>query len=193
MMYRLRESQDCDKINFVMRLFIGFDLPQDVVKHLEDYQEILKETGFKGRFVRSDMFHVTLAFLGDNDDVLKLNEILNNFFKKQKNVSFSIEGFTLFSYHSNDTLVLKTKDDSSVLHLRNDLADFLSENNVDFDKKKFKGHITLIRNFDMNDNVVPDFEPIKNIKIDTIYLYNSEFDENNKPQYRKLFSYKLKQ
>lgn len=174
-----------------MRLFIGFDLPNDVVLKLKDYQELLKSSGFKGRYVRSDMFHVTLSFIGDNNDVLTLNELLNNSLKNEKSVSFSIADFTLFSYHSSDTLVLKTKDDSSLKSLQNKIIKCLEDNNIDFDKKKFKGHITLIRNFDMGDNIVPDFEPIGNIKIDTICLYNSEIDENNKPVYRKLFSYKL--
>lgn len=65
-----------------MRLFIAFDLPQEIVNYVVKAQKELKESDLiKGTFPKAEHMHVTLLFLGEvsdaevDDVIKKLSEV----------------------------------------------------------------------------------------------------------------------
>ena len=57
-----------------MRLFIAIELPDDVRRHLQRMQDLLRPT-FKAKWTRPEQLHLTLKFLGETDDS-KLPEVI---------------------------------------------------------------------------------------------------------------------
>jgi len=57
------------------RCFIALDLPREIIKQIEETQEILKKKNlFYGKLTESETLHVTLKFLGEISDE-KLREV----------------------------------------------------------------------------------------------------------------------
>ena len=68
-----------DAVNiFNMRFFLAFDLPENIKKEAEKIQEELKILNIEAKWVKSENFHLTVAFLGsiNKEAVSPLKKIL---------------------------------------------------------------------------------------------------------------------
>ncbi|MBP3802670.1 MAG: hypothetical protein J6I76_02050 [Oribacterium sp.] len=77
-----------------MRLFIAININENVKYALLKMQNDLKRCGIKGSFTREENLHMTLAFIGENDDPGKIEKIMRNVSFKAFPIRLS--GFRLF-------------------------------------------------------------------------------------------------
>ena len=55
-----------------MRLFIAIMLPEEAGKKILKFADALKRKGVTGRFVPLENLHLTLAFIGEYNDLIML-------------------------------------------------------------------------------------------------------------------------
>lgn len=125
-----------------MRLFIAFDLPDEVINCVLKAQKELKESGLmKGTFPKPEHMHVTLLFLGEvpdaevDDVIKKLGEV--------KITSFDVElGVAQLDNEMHPKRVwiaLKSEKLNAVIQ---NLSQLFTESH---DKRPIRPHITLVR------------------------------------------------
>lgn len=135
----------------LMRVFIAIDINEKIQKSIADLQKHLQnETSFaKGvKWVRPDLMHLTLKFLGDVKD-----EILNDVCKMTGEVVEKYHSFNLdiekaghFGGKSARVLWVGTGDGSEKLRkIANELNEKLQQLGFAPETRGFTGHLTLCR------------------------------------------------
>lgn len=129
-----------------MRAFIALDIPDSFRESLIQLSHQLSLL-IKGRFVKSNTYHLTLAFLGEIDeaDIKYIMPVLDNLSNRFRPITLSPTGLGTFGRTHDATLVLKLQKNTDLSRLVDDLRSQLTINDIDFDKKAFKPHITLAR------------------------------------------------
>ena len=61
-----------------MRLFIAINFNENMNYALLKMQNGLKRTGVKGSFTREENLHMTMVFIGENDDPRIIEKIMRN-------------------------------------------------------------------------------------------------------------------
>ena len=61
-----------------MRLFIAINFNENMKYALLKMQNELKKSGVKGSFTREENLHMTMVFIGENDDPGKIEKIMWN-------------------------------------------------------------------------------------------------------------------
>jgi len=137
-------------INMKKRLFIAFTIPEDIKKDLLSCQEDKKIKRFNLRWQRLKNLHITLLFLGWQDEK-KINDILfaiQKSFLEFKPSLIEIVSISLGPKKENQRLVwAQGKQNLELENLRKMLIKNLKEQNVFFqeEKRPFQIHITLAR------------------------------------------------
>lgn len=132
------------------RLFIAFTIPEDIKKDLLSCQEDKKIKRFNLRWQRLKNLHITLLFLGWQDEK-KINDILfaiQKSFLEFKPSLIEIVSISLGPKKENQRLVwAQGKQNLELENLRKMLIKNLKEQNVFFqeEKRPFQIHITLAR------------------------------------------------
>lgn len=175
-----------------MRLFIGISFPVVVTKKIEDYQESLKKINCTGRFSKVENLHLTLAFLGEIDNLNEVESTLKSCLSDEHALCFSLGDFSKFSKKNHETLILRTFEDECLTRLSNKIKSSLRNINIRFDDTTFKGHITICRNFKSPVIDLPSFAVINNIRIDEVVLFLSTLEKGKEPVYTKIDTYRLK-
>ena len=134
-----------------MRLFIAAELPEPLLEALAETQALLRDT-IRGRYVGSDLFHVTIAFLGEVE-VGRIPRVVsaleNGCLGKQP---FETRLSHLGSFGKPRTCTLWQGFDSSLkaspqwAALAKDIRAQLSQAGFTYDEKPFVPHVTLMRN-----------------------------------------------
>lgn len=122
-----------------MRLFIAINFDENMTDALIEMQDDLMRYGVSGNFTREENLHMTLAFIGESDEPEKIEEILRD---------VPIRSFTIKVYgmrRFKDMVFACLEDNSDLNDYVKRLRRALSDNDIDFDKKKFIPHITLVR------------------------------------------------
>lgn len=124
-----------------MRLFIAVCFPEEVKKALRQCADNLVAQGVRGNVTPSSNMHLTLAFLGEVKarDMKKIHEAMDR-------VSFS--PFTLSfegSGRFRDLCWVGLKESKELKNCTDSLRRELNEQEIEFDPKPFKPHITIIR------------------------------------------------
>lgn len=164
-----------------MRFFIALDIPEEATEQISDIQNKLKQILPEVDLTYPEKFHLTLAFVGEQDPSLKdpLIEILK---KSAEGVpSFAItpcclDGFPHF--HSALVLWLGVKGDTDrLIKIRHHIKDGLTQLGLDTDSRRFIPHIAIAKAKDLKitldqekllEKIIPDnLEPIfvKSIKL----------------------------
>lgn len=135
-----------------MRLFIAANLPDDVREAIEDNLADLESSNMPGKLVSSENIHVTLAFLGEQDE-----QTTGNIEKAMTKTAEVIEAFDvalgdygLFGSGAKATLWQGFEDTIEIEALAKELRANLADEQVAFDEKEFKPHITLARKADVD-------------------------------------------
>ncbi|MBO5598883.1 MAG: hypothetical protein J5943_09835 [Oribacterium sp.] len=77
-----------------MRLFIAINFNENMNYALLKMQNGLKRTGVKGSFTREENLHMTMVFIGENDDPRIIEKIMRNV--SFKAFTIRVSGFRLF-------------------------------------------------------------------------------------------------
>lgn len=169
-----------------MRLFVAAELPNAMLDALCETSACLRET-VRGRFVGPDLFHVTLAFLGEvptaqTDKVASL-------------VAQACEGHAPF-HTALGSLGTFGRASSAVLWqgftegraewdaLANDVRKELTRGGYPIDAKGFIPHVTLMRRADVARGVLP-MPCVDGGEVNTVTLFLSDLS-GERPRYEAL-------
>ncbi len=155
-----------------MRLFIAILLTEEMKNSLVDVQRRMYEDGVRGNYSPEENLHLTLAFIGEYpkpDDVMDaLNTVSFSPFE------FSFEGVGNFG----DLWWAGIRDNPALQAVVRRIRRALSDAQIQFDRKTFRPHITLLRRaraeYGMPDIKVQN----KKMKAEAVSLMKSERGKN---------------
>ena len=153
-----------------MRLFIAINFNENMKYALLKMQNDLKRCGIKGSFTREENLHMTLVFIGENDDPGKIEKIMRNI--SFKAFPIRISGFRRFK----DMIFANVEDNPELNDYVKKLRQALSDNDIDFDRKSFMPHITLVRRARVAKDIQVDNGKVidETMKVNRISLMKSE-------------------
>ncbi|WP_408072503.1 RNA 2',3'-cyclic phosphodiesterase [Butyrivibrio sp. JL13D10] len=122
-----------------MRLFIAINFDTNMTDALIEMQDDLMRCGVKGNFTREENLHMTLVFIGESDEPEKIEEIMKDV--PLRSFTIHVSGMRRFK----DMVFANVEDNPDLDNYVKRLRRALSDNDIDFDKKKFVSHITLVR------------------------------------------------
>lgn len=167
-----------------MRFFLALEIPPESEKEIEQVQKKLQDLIPTARLTQPNKLHLTLAFIGEQPDSLKIKlaEILKR--SSQGIPPFEItpayiDGFP--NIHQPHTIWIGVKGDiDKLLLLRERLRDELVGLNLVVDERRFTPHIAIakINNLHIDSKtenslaglMAKNFEPIK---VSSIKLFES--------------------
>ncbi len=154
------------------RCFISINIPEEVVKKVQEIQEKLPE--FRGKKTEKENLHLTLKFLGEisNEKIEEIKKVLREI--KQKSFDLEVKDIGVFSPKFIKIIWLYLR---GAEELQKNIDRIISENFDDFKKeKRFMSHLTIARVKNIGEQNKEDFlENLKKIKIPEISFSVKEF------------------
>lgn len=128
-----------------MRLFIAINFTNEVKDYLYKTIMELKQQSVSGNFSQKENMHLTLAFLGEVPDsgIENIESAMDRV--NGKGFKIEISGFGNFRNRGEKLYWRGIKENKDLNSLQKSLIDKLKEDNIEFDEKPFKPHITLGR------------------------------------------------
>lgn len=163
-----------------MRLFIAIQLSDDMKKTIGSTLHTLKQNGVKGNYVPLQNLHLILAFIGETDDPGAVKDALKNVSFKPFKLSLSDMGTF------GDLLWVGMKGNQGLSAAAKSVRDALDAAGIDYDRKKFTPHITIIRKASGNWKKVP--APKGEMMVKKISLMKTTF-KDGKPVYSEVCSF----
>ena len=162
-----------------MRLFIAVELSEEMKKNITATLHDLKKAGVSGSYVPVKNLHLTLAFIGEKKDADEVKAAMQAI--KYKPFRLSLSEFGNFG----DILWIGMKGNQGLSAAAKSVRDALDAAGIDYDRKKFTPHITLIRKMSGKWKQVP--APKGEMTVKKISLMNSTF-KDGKRVYTEIFS-----
>ena len=173
-----------------MRLFIAAE-PHGAEEALAETLAMLRDN-VRGRFVAPDSLHVTLAFLGEVP-AARVDDAADALARACSTMSgpFDVQLGELGSFGkpSRATLWQGVRDHGELADLAIAVRSELDAAGFDFDKKKFRAHITLMRNADLSSGFLPAAFGT-DARIESAILFRSDLS-GPRPVYEPLFEASL--
>lgn len=168
-----------------MRLFIAVELPEPVMQALSETSAALRES-VHGRYVGSDSFHVTLAFLGKVEAarVSDAERALEKACAGCEAFPIALGELGRFGKRSKATLWQGFRDESGFAPLARAVRAELGSEGFTFDDKPFRAHVTLMRAADLTTGMLPA-PAIERGMVDTVTLFRSDLS-GPRPVYEPL-------
>ncbi len=171
-----------------MRFFIALDIPEQSRVQIQGIQTKLKQLIPSVHLTDSDKLHLTIAFVGDQPEVLK-DKLALALHQDVQNISpfvvtpAYIDAFPKL-HHPNTFWVGVKGDVDKLLLLRERIKDSLMALNLDVDARRFVPHIAIakVSDFELNsiqeEAIVGFFnQPIDPITIQSVKLFESVPDK----------------
>lgn len=140
-----------------MRLFVGIELPENIIAELYSLQNYLRKKVRKGRFPTKDNLHLTLQFLGETSEG-RIEDIIRSLQTVAKaNFSFKLsfnEHVGSFGYKTPVRVVwVGIKGEvAALLQLQSSIAGSMQELGFPAESRVYHPHITLARDAEFIDN-----------------------------------------
>lgn len=122
-----------------MRLFLAIQLSDEMKAALIESMHGLKKLGVKGRFIPARNLHLTLAFLGEYQDATPVKTVLDQLKYKPFRLSLTQPGVF------GNLLWIGVKGNQGLSALVKDLRTGLDRAGLEYDRKAFQPHITIVR------------------------------------------------
>ena len=122
-----------------MRLFIAIELDDSIKKTITGTMHELKKSGVRGSYVASNNLHLTLAFIGEVENVPEVKTSLQTISCKPFKLSLSDFG------NFGDILWVGVKGNQGLSQAAKAVRAALDQAGISYDQKKFAPHITLVR------------------------------------------------
>ncbi len=131
------------------RLFVGIDLGPAWTDRLSDAADSLRDSlGTTVRWVRPELYHVTLVFLGDQTPkaVEEIGQAIRAAAARIEPFELALDALHLLGGHERGALVAGVRDPSGGLQrTRTHLDEELRHRRVRFDSKPLVPHVTVAR------------------------------------------------
>ncbi|MFH1740591.1 MAG: RNA 2',3'-cyclic phosphodiesterase [bacterium] len=132
-----------------MRCFIAILLPDFIRDRILEFQDELRDSGVKLKWVRPESIHLTLDFLDEitEEQAEKVKSVLNEAASQTTALELTIEGLGQFPPKGKPRLfwVGIGGDKQPLLDFERRIRDGLATTGVPFDKKMFFPHMTIGR------------------------------------------------
>ena len=155
-----------------MRLFIAVELSEDMKKSLIGLMHDLKKAGVRGNYAASGNLHLTLAFIGETDQLAAVREALSSVRFKPFHLTLSELG------NFGDLIWIGAKGGQGLSELAKNVRAALTERGISCDQKGFLPHITLIRRASGNYRTVS--VPKMSMMVKSISLMKSEVKDGKR-------------
>ena len=137
-----------------MRLFIAIQFKKEINDSIINVINQLKANKVKGSFTRYENIHITLQFIGETKEQATISKAIEEVVANWRRgaLSLTFDGFSSFKRREGELLYLKVNGDKNIEYLHRSILKRLKEEEIAFDEKELKPHITLGRNvvFDKN-------------------------------------------
>ena len=133
------------------RAFIALDIGDNARHELSRLASLLKEQ-CRGSYPSSDMYHMTVAFLGDITirQAEALTRVLEEVAEKYDPFVLKLCRLGYFAQPESATVFCSTERDNTLLSLAQDVYRAAWDVRIPFDDKPFRAHITLGRRVDLS-------------------------------------------
>jgi 2'-5' RNA ligase len=133
------------------RAFIAIDIEPEARKELSHLAGTIKSQ-CHGSFPSSDMYHMTIAFLGDITltQADAMCRVLEEVAEKYKPFVLKLCRLGYFAQPESATVFCSTERDNTLLSLAQDVYRAAWDVRIPFDDKPFRAHITLGRRVDLS-------------------------------------------
>lgn len=132
-----------------MRVFIAAGLPKEICDEIGKIINELKKQKFSVRWASAEAYHVTLHFLGEQDEegIELIKDILAKVVPKYKQAKVKLGKLNYFpSAQAPRVIHLELLEEGSeLMNLQKELGKELIKNRFETDKRKWIPHITLGR------------------------------------------------
>lgn len=122
-----------------MRLFVSAELSDEMKNSVIQTMHEMKKAGVKGSYVPKQNLHLTLAFIGEVDSAADVKEALKAVSFKPFRLAFTDLG------NFGDLVWVGVKGNQGLSSAAKSVREALDKAGIDYDRKKFAPHITLIR------------------------------------------------
>ena len=160
-----------------MRLFAAIQLSDEMKGSITGTMHEMKKAGVKGNYIPMQNLHLTLAFIGETKETPKIREALQNIQIKPFRLSMSELG------NFGDILWIGVKGTQGLSQATKSVRDALDAAGIEYDRKKFEPHITIIRKVSGSWKQVAD--PKGEMMVKKISLMKSE-EKNGKRVYTEI-------
>ncbi len=164
-----------------MRVFIAIALSDQIRETMGHVIRDMKKSGARANYTPLENMHLTLAFIGETEDLKEIEEALDQ-------VSFqpfcvTTEGFG----HFGSLYWVGLEDQPALQDLVRSVRKALSDAGIAFDRKFFKAHITLARRLESRQALKVRI-PRLTMKVDSFSLMRSDRIKG-RMKYRELTSW----
>lgn len=132
-----------------MRFFIALEIPKENLASFQAIQRDLQTLIPQLRLTALDKIHLTLAFLGEQDKVLKddLTDIIKSAAKNVLSFTISLESLGGFpNIHHPQVIWIGVKGDvDKIFFIREKIKDGLENLDLPADERRFIPHITIAK------------------------------------------------
>lgn len=151
------------------RIFIAIRFNDDFKRKLVEIQDSLKLRGVKGNYCSYGNLHMTLAFIGENYDLLAIRKAVSEV--EFEPFEMSLGALGTFPTKAG-VIWCGVKDGTLATSLANQLRKQLTANGVSFNGLAFVPHISLVQHPSVivTDVTIPD----ATIQVEEIYVMKSE-------------------
>lgn len=174
-----------------MRIFVALELPEHVIKGIDDWQEPLRFLHPSLKWVRFDRMHLTLRYFGNinGEEILPIEELLSSW--KPGNLEFTIDKIGTFGRGKRLPSVywLGGVFPDAVSSIAGELG-MIPDDRGRTDRKTFFPHITIARRRDSSASpVLPEPFPLHGMIREAI-IFNSRLTPAG-PEYSSLNRFNL--
>ena len=177
-----------------MRLFIAFQLSEDMKRALVSVRNALKKGGARGTFTKTENLHLTLAFIGEYPDPDRVLDAMETV--PFRPVPLCLDGLgsfgDLYWCGLGDGAAGRrrlpeggsavggggTADGGELAACAARLRRALAQENIPFDRKRFTPHITLLRRGEFARGVPGIAVPEASMEADAMSLMRSDRGRN---------------
>lgn len=160
-----------------MRVFIAITLSDELKKTITGTLHALKKADVRGNYAPTQNLHLTLAFIGEVRDMDAIKDALDEVHFKAFKLALADMGTF------GDLLWVGIKGNQGLSGAARAVRDALDAAGIDYDRKKFTPHITIIRKMSGNWKKVP--APKGDMMVKKISLMKSE-QKNGKQVYTEI-------
>ncbi|MBQ8305832.1 MAG: RNA 2',3'-cyclic phosphodiesterase [Blautia sp.] len=163
-----------------MRVFLAVQPSDDLRNALIKVMHETKKLGLGGNYVPAQNLHMTLAFIGEVNDIEGIKAAMQAVPLEQYRISLDGHGFF------GDLLYVGVKGNQKIKKYASDLKKELDKNGVSYDRSKFEPHITIIRKV-TGRRPASLAIPKQEMTVKKVSLMKSE-QKNGKTVYKEIFS-----
>ena len=125
-----------------MRLFVAVCLSPEMKNGLEKVTKNLRKDCVRGNFTRTENFHLTLAFIGEEDPkkvIAALTPLAGEAF------TLKSKGLGWFRNRGGDIAFVRCEESVPLVTVRDEVVRLLKAGGISLDTKPFRAHLTLGR------------------------------------------------